>query len=164
MKSRRQEYIIMEEITCAVCQFYEINREDISGPSRKAMYVRPRHVGIFLCREYLPNVTWIKIAHFFGRTNHSTCVHAYNGIKFQREVDDNLNHDISNIILDLKFITLTDDQKDGMRMIKYGDLFSLLEKWYEERKVYGEKNLEMRILEQARELVNLEDFNKAVSI
>ncbi len=64
-----------EEIKKVVCDYYNINIQQLVGSSRIATLTTPRFIAIYLCRTML-NMTFEDIGFEFGNRDHSTIMNA----------------------------------------------------------------------------------------
>ena len=80
----------LEEITSVVCLNYSVTREQLSGPARTEVLVRPRQVAMFLMYT-MTNVSFPKIGHLFGGRDHTTALHAVRKIEALVKVDKELS-------------------------------------------------------------------------
>src|SRR5690606_11590219 len=73
IKSMKNTEII--EIQKAVCEYYNISLNNLLSKSRKAEYVLPRQIAMYLVRE-IKNESYPKIGQEFGNRDHSTVMHS----------------------------------------------------------------------------------------
>lgn len=94
--------IDIRQIQKAVCDYYKIKLSDIKSKSRSKKIVIPRHVAVFLCREYT-NTSLPEIGRAFGGRDHTTAMHSVEKIKKEIEKDTKLYNEINDIkkVLDL---------------------------------------------------------------
>lgn len=69
------EGINVEEIKNVVCEYYNINLQQLVGSSRVSSLTTPRFIAIYLCRSLL-NMTFDEIGEEFGNRDHSTIMNA----------------------------------------------------------------------------------------
>lgn len=62
-------------ISNTVCDHFGIHHDLIKLHDRRTEVVKPRHIAIILMRRY-SDATFVKIAMFFGYSDHTTCLHA----------------------------------------------------------------------------------------
>lgn len=65
----------VRDIERAVCERFKLAPEQLRGERRKRRYARPRQIAMFLCRE-LTGWSSCRIAHYFGRMDHTTVLYA----------------------------------------------------------------------------------------
>lgn len=87
----------IQRIQKVVCEYYKISLDQMKGKKKNDSVNFPRQVAIYLCRE-LTTESYPKIGSYFGGRNHSTIISAYNKIKKEIEVNENLK----NVIINLK--------------------------------------------------------------
>ncbi len=80
-------------IQAAVEKYFGISQRQLCGGSRRADRVRARHVGMFLARE-LTTYSLPEIARRFGKTDHTTVLHAVRKIEAQAAQDAGLQAEL----------------------------------------------------------------------
>ena len=80
-----------------VAEYYTITVLQLLGKSRKAEFVRPRHIAIYLCKTHHPDITWVYLAAKFKR-NHATIIHAYNLISSQVDIDRDITKEVNHLL------------------------------------------------------------------
>jgi chromosomal replication initiator protein len=92
----------IKQVQKAVCDFYSIKNSDIRSKSRLKSVTMPRHVAMFLCREFT-NTSLPEIGRSFGGRDHTTVMHAVSKIKNELEVNTQLYNEINQIkkVLDI---------------------------------------------------------------
>lgn len=92
----------IKQVQKAVCDFYSLKNSDIRSKSRLKSVTMPRHVAMFLCREFT-NTSLPEIGHAFGGRDHTTVMHAVSKIKNELEVNTQLYNEINQIkkVLDI---------------------------------------------------------------
>ena len=83
-----------------VSDFYEVNVEDIKGPSRVKELVMPRHVAMYLCKT-LTDMNFVTIAKVFGNRDRTSVMHGVDRIMKNIQTDANLKAEIEFITKDL---------------------------------------------------------------
>ncbi len=68
------------DIKLAVCRAFDVSLHDLTGPSRKGRFVRPRQAAYYLMSRRT-NLSLTQIARALGRTDHSTVI---SGIKYAK--------------------------------------------------------------------------------
>ncbi|MBI4666625.1 MAG: chromosomal replication initiator protein DnaA [Nitrospinae bacterium] len=86
----------IKQIQKAVCDFYLIKLVDVKSKSRLKSVAMPRHVAMFLCREFT-NVSLPEIGRAFGGRDHTTVMHAVEKIRNEVEVNTQLYNEINEI-------------------------------------------------------------------
>ena len=82
---KTNDAITAEEIKKVVCEYYNINMQQLIGSSRVATLKTPRFIAIYLCRKLL-NMTFEEIGFEFGNRDHSTIMNAC--IKVEKEAEE----------------------------------------------------------------------------
>jgi len=71
--------ISITRIIEAVAQFYKVSPKKLQQKSRKAKFIKPRQIAMYLLREEL-NKSLPSIGRLFGRRDHTTVIHAHKKI------------------------------------------------------------------------------------
>ena len=77
--------VTAQEIKKTVCDYYNINIQQLVGSSRVASLKTPRFIAIYLCRTML-NMTFEEIGREFGNRDHSTVMNAC--IKIEKLINE----------------------------------------------------------------------------
>ena len=75
LEKKNQRVINAESITKAVCSFYSLTPEDLTGPSRRRDVTMPRQIAMYLIRE-MTSMSLPQIGAAFGKRDHTTVLHA----------------------------------------------------------------------------------------
>jgi len=86
----------IKQIQKAVCDFYKIKLTDIKSKGRSKKITIPRHIAMYLCREYT-NTSLPEIGRAFGGRDHTTVMHSVGKIKGDVEKDTKLYNEINDI-------------------------------------------------------------------
>jgi chromosomal replication initiation ATPase DnaA len=89
--------VTIARITDAVCEFYNINDNDLKSACRAAKIVYPRQVAMYLCRELTPK-SFPLIGRVFGGRDHTTALHAWRKISALVEDDERMADEIAILI------------------------------------------------------------------
>jgi len=73
--SANRKRITIDEIQRTVCQFYRVDRQEMSSKRRARAVVRPRQVAMYLSKVLTPR-SYPEIGRKFGGRDHSTVIHA----------------------------------------------------------------------------------------
>ena len=73
--SANRKRITIDEIQRTVCQFYRVDRTEMSSKRRARAVVRPRQVAMYLAKVLTPR-SYPEIGRKFGGRDHSTVIHA----------------------------------------------------------------------------------------
>ena len=76
----------IEDVKRVVCKRFMLNHRELVGSSRNRRVVRPRQIGMYLCREVTQR-SLPEIGRKFGNRDHTTVLHALRKIKSLIEVD-----------------------------------------------------------------------------
>lgn len=95
IKSMKNTEII--EIQKAVCEYYNISLNNLLSKSRKAEYVLPRQIAMYLVRE-IKNESYPKIGQEFGNRDHSTVMHSIQKIENLRIIDNQVDEVIKTLM------------------------------------------------------------------
>lgn len=96
LNNHEKKKITPEKIVNIVCDYFGLNVLDVCGQKRNRDFVYARDIGIYLCRDYMKDITLEKIGCFFGNRDHSTvinsCTKIEKKIKLQdQDLIDNIN-------------------------------------------------------------------------
>jgi len=90
----------IRQIQRAVCDFYKLKINDLKSKNRSKNMALPRHVAIYLCREFT-SMSLPEIGKAFGGRDHTTVMHAVSKIKNELEINTKLYNEISEIKISL---------------------------------------------------------------
>lgn len=93
--------ITPDYILDVVCEYYGISLPDIKGPKKNREISFPRQISMYLIRE-LTGLSYLKIAEFFGKKDHTTIIYAEEKIKNQMKEDTDLKKVTEDIIAKIK--------------------------------------------------------------
>lgn len=85
-----------KELIETVANFYGIQLNEITGPSRKRELVTPRQVAMYLMREEI-GASFPLIGKELGNRDHTTAMHAYDKIKKEIEVNSRIKQEVDLI-------------------------------------------------------------------
>ncbi len=91
----------MIEIQKIVCDYYNISLTNLLSKSRKACFVLPRQIAMYIIRE-LKNSSFPKIGNEFGGKDHTTVMHSIQKIQNLRIINNQVDEDIKNIMSKIK--------------------------------------------------------------
>ncbi|MBI4829730.1 MAG: chromosomal replication initiator protein DnaA [Nitrospinae bacterium] len=86
----------LKQIQKAVSDYYSLKISDLKSKSRSKNVALPRHVAIYLCREFT-SLSLPEIGKAFGGRDHTTVMHAVGKIKGDIEVNTQLYNEINEI-------------------------------------------------------------------
>lgn len=88
-------------VTEAVCAFYDVQEDDIRGSKKSRDVAFPRQVAMYIMRD-VTELSYIKIAEYFGKKDHTTIMYAEEKIKKQLKEDPSLKRDVDDIIAKIR--------------------------------------------------------------
>jgi chromosomal replication initiator protein len=88
-----EKFLTIENIQKRTCDFFNIKISDLLSSSRQQLFVRPRHVAMFLCKE-LTTKSLPEIGKQFGGRDHATIIHAEKKVKEFCAEDPKFAHDL----------------------------------------------------------------------
>lgn len=90
----------IEKIIRVICEYYAVTRVSLLSHKRDQDIVRPRQVAMYLSREYSGKATPV-IGRKFGDRDHTTVLHAHTRIRVLRELNPDVDNDVTKIISQL---------------------------------------------------------------
>ncbi|MFC4254274.1 chromosomal replication initiator protein DnaA [Croceibacterium xixiisoli] len=99
--SANRKRITIDEIQRTVCQFYRIDRSEMSSKRRARAVVRPRQVAMYLAKVLTPR-SYPEIGRKFGGRDHSTVIHAVRLIEDLRKRDSDMDGDVRSLLRQLE--------------------------------------------------------------
>ena len=66
----------ISKVQAAVCDYFNITREDLLSKSRKRLIVQARQISMYLSRNFIPNCSLSTIGAETGGKDHATVLHA----------------------------------------------------------------------------------------
>ncbi len=99
--SANRRRITIDEIQRTVCQFYRIDRAEMSSKRRARAVVRPRQVAMYLSKVLTPR-SYPEIGRKFGGRDHSTVIHAVRLIEDLRQRDSDMDGDVRSLLRQLE--------------------------------------------------------------
>ncbi len=97
------QIVSIDKIQKIIADHFSIKISDIKKVGRKKIVSYPRHLAMYLSRE-LTNHSLTEIGEFFGGRDHTTVLHAYEKIKKELRLNNNLNDLLNNLINKIKSI------------------------------------------------------------
>ncbi|HBU12233.1 MAG TPA: chromosomal replication initiator protein DnaA [Clostridiales bacterium] len=85
----------------AVCSYYNITEEDIRGQKKNRDIALPRQIAMYILRD-VTDISYTKIAEYFGKKDHTTIMHAEKKIKGDVKADPSLKKEVEDIIAKIK--------------------------------------------------------------
>ena len=99
--SANRRRITIDEIQRTVCQFYRVERAEMSSKRRARAVVRPRQVAMYLSKVLTPR-SYPEIGRKFGGRDHSTVIHAVRLIEDLRTRDADMDGDVRSLLRQLE--------------------------------------------------------------
>jgi chromosomal replication initiator protein len=99
--SANRRRITIDEIQRTVCQFYRVDRTEMSSKRRARSVVRPRQVAMYLAKVLTPR-SYPEIGRKFGGRDHSTVIHAVRLIEDLRQRDADMDGDVRSLLRQLE--------------------------------------------------------------
>lgn len=99
--SANRRRITIDEIQRTVCQFYSVDRQEMSSKRRARAVVRPRQVAMYLAKVLTPR-SYPEIGRKFGGRDHSTVIHAVRLIEELRTRDADMDGDVRSLLRQLE--------------------------------------------------------------
>ena len=93
--------ITIDEIQRAVCEYYRIDRSEMSSKRRARAVVRPRQVAMYLAKVMTPR-SYPEIGRKFGGRDHSTVIHAVRLVEGLRLQDSDMDNDVRALLRQLE--------------------------------------------------------------
>ncbi|NLJ72133.1 MAG: chromosomal replication initiator protein DnaA [Syntrophomonadaceae bacterium] len=85
----RPKTITIETIQKTVCEYYDVQMNELLSKKRHKQIVFPRQIAMYLCRN-LTDASYPQIGDQFGGRDHTTILHAYEKIDKQIKEDEEL--------------------------------------------------------------------------
>ena len=93
--------ITIDEIQRAVCEYYRIDRSEMSSKRRARAVVRPRQVAMYIAKVMTPR-SYPEIGRKFGGRDHSTVIHAVRLVEDLRGKDSDMDNDVRTLLRQLE--------------------------------------------------------------
>ncbi|MFC4292891.1 chromosomal replication initiator protein DnaA [Sphingorhabdus arenilitoris] len=93
--------ITIDEIQRAVCEYYRIDRSEMSSKRRARAVVRPRQVAMYIAKIMTPR-SYPEIGRKFGGRDHSTVIHAVRLVENLRDQDSEMDNDVRTLLRQLE--------------------------------------------------------------
>lgn len=93
--------ITIDEIQRAVCEYYRIDRSEMSSKRRARAVVRPRQVAMYIAKIMTPR-SYPEIGRKFGGRDHSTVIHAVRLVENLRGQDSEMDNDVRTLLRQLE--------------------------------------------------------------
>ena len=88
--TRTRQNVTIEKIISHICNYYNLQTDDLIGKKRPKNIALPRQIAMYLCRR-MTDASLPKIGLSFGGRDHTTVIHAYEKIEKMRKEDRNFD-------------------------------------------------------------------------
>ncbi len=95
--------VSIDEILRLVSKKFHVEEEEIKGNSRVETIVMARHICMYLAKKLIPSMSLLKIAQAFGKTDHTTVIHAEKKISEYMDSDEAIRVQILELEEELQF-------------------------------------------------------------
>ncbi len=93
--------ITIDEIQRTVCEYFRIDRSEMSSKRRARAIVRPRQVAMYIAKMMTPR-SYPEIGRKFGGRDHSTVIHAVRLVEELRGKDSEMDNDVRALLRQLE--------------------------------------------------------------
>ncbi|MGI9362931.1 MAG: chromosomal replication initiator protein DnaA [Parasphingorhabdus sp.] len=93
--------ITIDEIQRTVCEYYRLDRNEMSSKRRARAVARPRQVAMYLAKVMTPR-SYPEIGRKFGGRDHSTVIHAVKLVEQLRGEDTEMDNDVRMLLRQLE--------------------------------------------------------------
>jgi chromosomal replication initiator protein len=80
-----------------VANYFEVSEAALYSKSRKQPLTDARHIAMYLVYRLVPSMTLETIARHFGRTDHTTTMHAIRKVEARIETAPDVRHDVFSL-------------------------------------------------------------------
>ncbi|MEA5004373.1 MAG: chromosomal replication initiator protein DnaA [Christensenella sp.] len=88
--------ITPKAVADVICSYYDIREDDLRGQKKNREIAFPRQIAMYILRD-LTDLSYLKIAEFFGKKDHTTVIYAEEKIKNQIKEDIELKRIVEDI-------------------------------------------------------------------
>lgn len=99
--AQKQKSITPQRVLEAVCEFYGVDEKNLRSPRKSKEIVFPRQVAMFIIRD-MTEMSYTKIAEFFGKKDHTTVMHAEEKIANAIRSDANVKKAVEDLMARLR--------------------------------------------------------------
>lgn len=93
-KPEKGKFLHPDDVINTVCSFYNIKTTQLRGDKRDAIFVKPRHICMFLLKEDV-GLSLVEIGNLLGGRDHTTVMHGIDKIRDTMEVQDRLKEEVT---------------------------------------------------------------------
>lgn len=94
--SKQSSSLNPKKIVELICNFYELELEEMLGPSREKRLSYPRQIIMYILREELA-ASYPTIGQELGNRDHTTAMHAFNKISKEMDMNEKLRQEVNMI-------------------------------------------------------------------
>jgi len=88
--------VLITQVLVAVCEYYGITPEDVTGRERQGETLRARQIGMFVARKFTGR-PYVEIGRQFGGFDHATVIHACRKVEAMIDDDPEIRSDVDSI-------------------------------------------------------------------
>ncbi len=88
--------ITPKSVVDVVCNYYDVREDDLRGQKKNREIAFPRQISMYILRD-MTDLSYLKIAEFFGKKDHTTVIYAEEKIKNQIKEDIELKRIVEDI-------------------------------------------------------------------
>ena len=88
--------ITPKSVVDVVCSYYDVKEDDLRGQKKNREIAFPRQIAMYILRD-MTDLSYLKIAEFFGKKDHTTVIYAEEKIKNQIKEDIELKRIVEDI-------------------------------------------------------------------
>lgn len=92
-----QSEVTIDKVQDAVCDYFNLSREDLLAPSRKRQIVQARQIAMYLCRSLIGNCSLSTIGAEIGGKDHATVLYACNTVTDLMSTDRSFKQYVNDI-------------------------------------------------------------------
>lgn len=95
-QNKKKKQLSTDHVNSIICEYYNVEREDVVGPRRHKEYVRPRQILMYLLKQEL-GMSYPNIGHYLGGRDHTTVMHGFDKIDKELKKNSDLLGEIQEI-------------------------------------------------------------------
>ena len=96
MRDRNRSEVNLEDIMATTAGCFNISMSDLLSNKKNRVYSYPRHLAMYLARK-LTDLSFKEIGYSFNHKDHSTVIHALRKIEKEKDLDKDVQKDLSKI-------------------------------------------------------------------
>lgn len=102
LSGKERKEITVDDVKERVAQYYGLTIDDLQQRRRTKEIAHARQVAMYICKEYIPDISYALIGQNFGGKDHSTVIHAFSKISDEIRQKRDLKEKIEHIVNDIK--------------------------------------------------------------